>query len=199
MCEPMTIAAGIGAATSLAGTGLSIAGQLDGANEAKRVADFNASMAEAEADAVRRRGAREAREIERQGERVARTGIAITGGAGVRGGTIDNIFAVNRAQAAADAAIFRQGVEEDARALEFEAGETRRQGAAAHHAGVLGAVGTGISGFGGAASSIIGALPGGGPSMAAGTPLASGGTIDPTASGGFIESSAPRRGLRLGG
>jgi len=152
----------IGAGVAGAGTAANIVGQIKAGNAAKRVGEFNALSAEADANvAIEAAAIREMQHRTRLRQLQA-TAIAMVG---VSGTTMEgsplNVIAESERQGAIDAAIIRREGELQAQALRREAQSQRMAGNAARTASRYGAAGTLLTG-GATILGQVGSLGGGG-------------------------------------
>lgn len=162
MCDPMTIAASVGAVGALGGAGLSAYGQYRQGQFDAQVARNNAQLAEYQAADALQRGASEARQIENEGRRIGESARVAIGANNVAGGSMDQLLAVSAAEAAQDAERVRANAARAAWGFRNEAADQRARARMAKQAGVLGALGTGLSGVGAATSLMAGAFSGSG-------------------------------------
>lgn len=155
----------IGAAgLQTAATGLQIYGQIRRAHVEAQVAENNARLARAHAADSQRRGALVAGETLAEGRRVAAEATLAAGSGGIdpNSGSMANLTAQSAANAAIDAARIRSNAAREAWGLRAQEADYRRQAKEARKAGLLGAVGTGLSGASSAAF-MVGSGAGGAP------------------------------------
>lgn len=159
MCAPALIPAIIGGVGALASTGLGVKGQLDESSFSAQQEENNAKLAMAQRADILQRGESQAARAEEEGREFASSAQAALATSGVIGST-QGLELKSRVSAAQDAAAIRGTAARQAFGFEQEAEQRRAQAKRTRHAGVLGAVGTGISGFGGLAKQVGGGIAG---------------------------------------
>ncbi len=151
------VAAVAGATAAGVSTGVQIDAQQKQAAEQARVSRVNAMLAKAQSNDALTRGEYAAGDIRAAGRRAsesARTQVAASGVSTVEG-SLPNLFAVSEINASRDAQAVKDSAVRQAWGLEIEQKEHRARGQAAYQQGILGSIGTGVSGFSQAASSGI--------------------------------------------
>lgn len=150
MCAPAVVA-GVTIAATVASTAVSIAGQQKGAKGQSEEAERNARLAEAQARDAKLRGAEEARRVELTGARMGAAATTRLAAGGVSGGTVDSPLTENLYNAEVDANRLRSNAAREAWGYEQQASGYKKQAGYIKEAGVLGSIGTGLSGLGSAA------------------------------------------------
>lgn len=145
MCAPAVALVAAGAAVQMA------AQYRKGKFDAK-IAENNAELARQQRNDVITRGAEEARGVEIEGRRTAAAAKTAVAASGVSGGSMDDLVALSSANAAVDAATVRSNAVRAAWGFKAEEQEHKARARESREAGLLGALGTGLSGGGQAAS-----------------------------------------------
>ena len=155
MCEPMTIMAGAGLATTLIGTGIGAVGEQNAAAQKAAQDQQNAQLAQQQASDVLARGAYQAGQIQQRASQMIaaqRTGYAASGvdenvgsAAAVQSGT--------RAMATLDAMQTRNNAARQALGYQYQATQEQKQAELDKEAGrqalagsILGGLGTALDG-----------------------------------------------------
>jgi hypothetical protein len=141
MCAPAV-------AVMAAGTAISMYAQHRKGQAEGHVAENNAILARQQAGDAMVRGAEEARSAEIAGRNTASAARVAIGANGVTGGSTDDIAAVSAANSAMDAATIRANAAREAWGFKSEAKSQSHYAKDAKTAGMLGALGTGLSGAG---------------------------------------------------
>ena len=150
--------AAIGAVTAVAGTAVSVYGQVQSGKAQKATANYNARLAENEAKAKEQQAHVESQQMQRQKERLQasqRAGFA-KGGAMITEGTPLLLMAEQAGNAELDILNNQRNRAMEGVSLKSEASMQKYQGKQAARAANIGAGATALSGFGSAASSFGG-------------------------------------------
>ena len=155
MCEPATILAVTAAVTAAVGTGVAVKSSRDQAHFAEDTADYNARIAENEAEAVRTKGTEQENIHRRKIAHLvaAQKAQSAASGVDVGSGSAFNLQEDTRILGEADAMRIRSNAEGRATALEQGAALTLSAGAATAAAARNAGVAEGLKGISSAASS----------------------------------------------
>lgn len=150
MCTPAAIPAVISLAATAAGTGAQIAAQKRSASHQAAVQRNNAQLAGYERESAVQQSAAAAARAQQQGRRVASTARVTLGKAGVdyTTGTPADEIAEIQATSELDRARLRARAVRSAWAFDTEIDSRKSQARESERAGVLGALGSGLSGLG---------------------------------------------------
>lgn len=135
---------------TLASTAVGVAAQVQQGEAAAQQAANNAQVASWQRAAVMQQGASEAARMEQAGRSVAERGVAVAGAGGLdtTEGSIASLFDQSAVNAGLDAEAARVSAHRQAWGLANEAQDLRARERNARRAGILGGIGTGLSGFG---------------------------------------------------
>lgn len=163
MCAPAVVgivSGVVSAAAAAAGTGAQIAAQRRSAAFQAAVQRNNARLAEFQQEDATQQAVHEEARVLQQGRRVAAAQTAVFGASGIDSttGTAADTMAASAATAAQDAASIRANAARAAWRMDIEVDSRRAQAREIKRAGVLGSIGSGLSGIGAVSSGISSAV-----------------------------------------
>lgn len=139
MCTPLGVA-------TAAGVGLNAYAQYQKGQVDSATALANAKLADAQAADATARGAYKARDIEIAGRQEGAAMLAASSAGNVTGPSVDDSLAISAEKAARDATIVKANAAREAWGFKSEAASSRAAAASSRKAGLLGALGSSLSG-----------------------------------------------------